>query len=492
MRKITTTLIFLFLALFLFLPSAAYAQGHSLAVAVDLNAAKVCNFNAGWVGNFAFTRANTGWNWTFDGDSMTGNAHADADVGTETNSSSTAVAITDTGMGPIAVNSGMSYGGEEFGGECFGLWCWLFSHDNIAIAADLNLVKVKNFNVGMVDNLVFTRANTGWNLTFGGSSDTGNATAEADVDTELNSSTTSVAIHDYEWGPVAANFDYGFAGQNNGGDSLAVAVDLNAAKVKNSNMGRVSNLVTTRANTGHNVTGGEMLCMSECENGDGASSNTGNATAEADVDTELNSSSTTVAIVDSGSGAVAANVNSGSTAIAVEANLAKVKNTNLGAVTNIVETSANTGLNHTVDGSSDTGNAVADTSVDNEVNTNETNVSISDTSGGPTAVNADEECGGPCDGDVIDPCVGDGCGGSGGTVAANVDTEGTAVAADVDAVEVKNTNMGMVINETDTTANTGANHTCGEETETDTGNATASTEVDNTVNTNTTTVVIMD
>jgi hypothetical protein len=294
-------------------------------------------------------------------------------------------------------------------------------------------------------------------------------------------------------------------------------------EVDNVNLGYVGNWVATAANTGHNWNFW----------GD---SDTGDAQSTANVSTTMNHSSTTVVVSDSGMGPLAANVEGdveddcnharggckkkhhrkpGPVAMAMDVNAVDVDNTNMGAVVNDVSTAANTGLNMTVGGESDTGDATADSTVVNDVNGNETYVQINDTSGGPTAVNTDGAMGA----DV--PCVGpiDVCG-SGGPTAANIGEEGTAVAVDADVVEVDNTNAALVVNDVDTAANTGGNVTIdcgddpcdddnhvdepachdpcdcdpcdGDDAETNTGDAEASSTVENTVNTNSTTVVITD
>jgi len=499
-----------FLALVVALFAAAPARAESLAVALDLTLVDVSNFNLGCVENFSFTRANTGWNMNVRADSDTGNAGASAAISNDVNSSSTGVGIWESGLGPMAVN----VGGEEGGFTTAQLPAlpWLFEHDPIAVAADVDLVRVSNFNAGGVGNMVFTGANSGWNWTFMGGSDTGNAKASAVVSTNLNSSTTNVAIYDFESGPVAVNWSP--VGDGDGElecsscmpGALALAADLTAVRVTNFNAGYVANVVATWANTGNNVTLK-------------GSSDTGNASAGSSVSTAMNSSNTSVTVTESGMGSVAANVGSGSLAVAAEADLVAVDNTNLGMVVNGVVTKANTGQNFTSKGDSDTGDAAASSRVSNSVNSSTTSVSVADNDS-PAAVNADPDglCDGPACGQT--DCLGDGCGVAGGPVAANVGTEGAAVAADVTVVTVDNSNGALVSNDVDTTANTGDNYTvggccpdedlgeeqscgdpcgdpcspdcgeCVECPESDTGDASASTTVSNTVNTSSTTVVI--
>ncbi|KPJ70100.1 hypothetical protein AMJ51_02565 [Microgenomates bacterium DG_75] len=119
----------------------------------------------------------------------------------------------------------------------------------------------------------------------GGDSDTGNATATASVSTDENSNSTGVFIWEMGGGPVAMNR----------GKGVAIAADATLVGVCNFNHGMVFNWVSTGANSGHNVTGGEMI-GGEGHHGhhghhgpdmDGVESNTGNATAKATVSTSL-------------------------------------------------------------------------------------------------------------------------------------------------------------------------------------------------------------
>lgn len=496
------------LALVLVMAGAIPARAESLAVAVDLKAAKVFNFNMGSVNNFVYTGSNSGWNLTLGGKSDTGNASAAAVVSTGLNSSSTRIGIADYGTGPRAVNLGEEEGNSI---NSAGLIWWLFHHNPIAIAADINLAKVDNINMGAVMNFVYTGANTGLNWTFGGKSDTGKATANSNVSTDLNSSDTTIAICDFESGPMAVNWmekeddcqlpgsfcDLGGCCPGPGPGrphALAAALDLTAVAVHNFNSGFVLNLVATDANSGRNLTLG-------------GKSDTGDAEAESSVATTMNSSTTRISVMEGGTGPMAANVNTGSLALAAQADLVLVTNRNYGAVLNAVSTSANTGENMTggKKASSDTGNATASSSVASNVNSNNTSVSVANLGSGPVAANVDsgDTCSGPCSDPCIDPCnpqLPDICGPSvcgqpviaGGATAVN-SGEGTAVSADVTAVVVSNNNVATVNNAVVTTANTGDNVTaggCGGNASSDTGNASATSTVTNTVNTNSTTVEI--
>ncbi|KPJ70099.1 hypothetical protein AMJ51_02560 [Microgenomates bacterium DG_75] len=248
----------------------------------------------------------------------------------------------------------------------------------------------------------------------------------------------------------------------------------------------VMNMVDTWANTGWNTTSG----------GD---SDTGNARATASVDTTMNTNGTCVMVKEGGSGALAMNKGRrGGLAIALEADLVKVSSANMGFVLNLVGTSANTGHNTTSGGDSDTGSAVASASVVNDVNSNSTFVGIMGSDGAAAINGGSTHVRVPCDG-CVDVCDPD------GVVAVN-DGKGVAIAADVDAVSVSNTNVADVVNVVDTSANSGNNDTggddcdcksgCGDHHDKDeggdstTGNASASSTVENTVNSNSTTVVI--
>jgi hypothetical protein len=371
---------------------------------------------------------------------------------------------------------------------------------SLAVAMDLTKVKICNFNMGGIGNFIHTQANSGMNFNMWSDSDTGNAAASASVGSTLNSNSTAVTICDFESGPVAVNMGGG------GGmpglcwpflcyGKVAIAADLTEVKVCNFNAGLIINGIRTAANSGHNWTiAGDSM--------------TGNANASANVSTNLNSNSTSVTVMEGGAGPMAINLGGWrALAVALEADLVKVKNMNLGLVANCISTSANSGGNMTMFGSSGTGNATARSTVASTVNTNSTSVMIADGSSGPVAANIGGSLA-MCDGEMVDGhCLLDG-----GPVATNHGTSGKAISAEVDAVDVSNTNIGEVTNKVNTTANTGDNVTIGcckdpcpdpcdpdpcdpdpcdpEGPDSDTGNATATSTVTNTVNTNSTSVVI--
>lgn len=530
MKKILTLVAVLTLALAVVPGVSAHHEPENWAVAVDANLVGIFNENYGDVCNFAFTNANSGFNYVTGKKvtSDTGNALAGAEVTTDENANKTAVTLGDGGEGPVAVNEVENENGrvhkedKKEGG------------DNTAIAVDLNAVLVTNFNFGFVNNSVVTGANTGFNKVNGKKAvdaGTGNAEAGAEVATTLNTNKTEVTVDDSESGPMALNSqttkkhdcceddcdeeccdeepECGCAdftsGQNgkkhHDNDNLAVAVDVNAVLVDNLNVGFVSNFVMTGANTGVNFVDGKKAVTTD----------TGDALAGTKVDNSVNSNETTVTITDDGAGPAAINSaelekshrrsqsheKGDAVAIAADVNLGAVLNTNFGLVANVVYTGANSGGNYTSKGSSSTGNATAYSAVTNDVNSNTTSMTIN---GGTGAVavnsNGTNDSSSPCEPNT--PCAqGD------GTYAGNIGTTGTAVAVDVTAAAVTNENMGVVTNVVGTTANTGGNMTGGEEkksccdcdqttTTTSTGDATAGTSVSNTVNTNDTTVVVMN
>lgn len=479
-------------------PSVLANDDGPVAKAYDFKYAEVLSLNFGSAHNHIWTDANTGRNMNFmwwGGDkTKTGDATARGTVDTSLNSSDTDVLLTAVGDGPVALN--VVDDEDDHCGWPWSMWWKCGDLDNedsnpVAIAKSKTKVKVYDFNFGSVCNGVFTKANSGhnWNMGWGLDTDTGDAMATANVDTTLNSSDTNVTYIDSQTGPMAMNVE---EGDNNGGfgchnfcykknddngDAVAVAIDKTYVKVKSKNYGHVGNFVMTAANSGHNYTmGGE--------------SGTGDATARSSVSTAMNNSSTTVSVTKTGDGSLAANMNGGSKAVAVEENKVEVENKNMGSVNNHVMTSANTGSNYTKKSSdSDTGDATAASTVTNTVNSSDVSVAVNDNSS-PTAVNSDGSetmVETPCDGPVS-VC------GDGGPTAANLGEDGTAVAKDESKVEVENENVAHVSNNVSTSANSGDNTTegsyCGGEADTGTGDATATSTVENTVNDSSTDVVI--
>jgi hypothetical protein len=331
----------------------------------------------------------------------------------------------------------------------------------VAVGADLNVAGVYNYNNGNVFNFTGTNADSGYNFTFMGASGTGTAGAAGVVANTTNSNDSTVLLGDGGTGPQAVNYKgFGPISWN----PVAVAVDANVAGVINLNNANVFNFVNTSANSGHNFTMG-------------GGSDTGNVAARSTVTNTANTNVSTVGVLDIESGPVATNWSgfgfpffpSGGTQVAVSAdlNVAGVYNFNQGNVMNAVMTDANSGDNVTLKfGSmgvlSNTGNAVAASTVTTTVNTNTSSVFVTDAGTGPLAVN-------------------------------NAFGTGTqvAVAADVNLGLSVNTNEANVDNFVLTTSNSGDNFT-GDALFTNTGNATSRTTVANTVNTNTTIMVVED
>lgn len=467
MKKITISLAVLALSLFVATPVLAQD-----AVSVDFNGGLVLNDNLGSVCDFTSASANSGYN--VGDEEATVATHSSSAVtltSTDLNSSETTGSITDTASGPIAVNNDVD-------------------EEALALAIDANVAGVINFNDGMVSNKSFALSNSGFN-TAGEESAilAGTAGSTTSTDTDLNSNMTDVTIDNNSHnGPVAFNEDVDE-------DGTAVAVNVNGALVMNTNLGGVCNFSVAGANSGVNVIDEE------------GNVTTATATAATGATTDLNANDTTIAIRNSDS-PVAANtdVDDEGLAISADANFALVDNSNYGEVTNFSMAGANTGANYGGEESSiSTGVAVAETSAITTVNTNKTVVTIADNTNGPVAVNTDDKHVNPCNPQIPNPCIEDGCpcdeiscgdslaeGRGTGPVAANIDTDGgVAIAVNANVAVVGNDNEGSVLNVSTAVANSGANG-AGEESTVSTGAALASTGATSNVNSNDTTVGITD
>ncbi len=408
----------------------------------------------------------------------------------------------------------------------------------LAVAVDEMEISVHNFNFGFVVNDIFARANSGWNFTFGPGADvdTGNASIGATVGTAMNTNSTGIAVSDLEWGPFAINLGY-YDGSGAGAEGLcqsscqpgpclhlpcwmkmalgywfwsgspvAIAWDKTDISVDNINIGLVFNDLFLLANTGHNFTVGLSPKV-----------DTGHASITANVGTVLNTNVTGISLVEGGIGPVAANVDlgmmlnglvvHGPLAVAVEEDDISVHNFNFGVVENDIFARANTGWNFTFGPGADvdTGNASVATTVSNVVNTNVTFIAKTDSGIGPIAVNADLSCGTGIGAASCLPISGGGV----GPVAANIGTPGVAIAVESDDISVGNKNKAVVVNNETLLANTGHNVTMGgggclasadpcdpsptpAPTTVDTGNAAVTTTVSNTVNSNSTTIVVSE
>jgi hypothetical protein len=456
-----------------FLTGPAYA---ATSVAADVNGAVVYNSNKGFVNNFTSTNANSGFNLTSGKKAglTTGDATANGGVVNGVNSSNTKGKLTDNGSGASANNS----------------------KGGVAVAADVNFIVAYNENFGAVGNFVTTNANTGWNLTTGGKSvNTGDAKSSAMVFNSVNTNKADITVADNASGATADNSGW----KKSHGDDVAVAADVNAAGVVNLNNGFVTNFVATNSNTGGNITSGTEDKKGKRDYKDPSSTavETGDATAFAMVSSSVNHNDSTVTVTDNGTGASAMNTGKkgDGVAVGIDANLAGVVNVNNGSVVNMVGTNANTGANVTTGGSVTTGDATSKSFVASNVNDNKSNVTVTG-SGDTSAQNgsSDHHEGMSAASDT----------GSTGTTATNTGS-GVAVAADVNAGVVVNSNQGCVTSNVQTNSNTGGNVTGSTDptpshsdnggssqssTTTTTGNANASSTVVNTVNTNTTSITI--
>lgn len=157
---------------------------------------------------------------------------------------------------------------------------------NIAAVIKLRRTAVDNPQTANVTNNVTTNTNTGHNETKNntkvlGDVGTGDATANATVDTRVNDSLLTVNGCGCEGNNTALNEQTGAKSLN-----VAVIVDAQSIQVDNKQDAKVINNVTTRANSGHNTTNGNT----RVEGGVG----TGNATATANVTTVANISTITI------------------------------------------------------------------------------------------------------------------------------------------------------------------------------------------------------
>lgn len=483
------------------------------ATAVDFIHVEVVNTNLGKVMNFSIADANSGWNIVGGRGGLidSGNAEANTEAGTVLNTSKTVVE-GEIYNSPTAMNSGEGLMSPE------------------ALAMDFIFVDVDNFNMGKVCNFSVADANTGYNLAGKyGDIDTGNATAKTQTETTLNSIDNKVSVHKEVVGPLALNLEMGgefglFGGRPPMPRSgpKATAIDFIAIDVDNLNVGCVGNFSVALANSGRNAASkyGEV--------------ETGKALASTETETNLNMIANDVSVSEAGQGPTAVNFvytgfidaqccrpGGGSPkALAINGTMVGVHNFNFGLVENLSLANANTGENIVGKRASiTTGDATASTGTANDVNSISNTISVS-SSNGPMAINA--EVGLP-DGGCASTELG--CGGmTTGTVAANIGTPGTAVVKDMTVVEVENTNVAMVDNVSVANANTGNNvagcgdlgdpceliqpvctNTCGggcydpcpipsidpcQPASITTGDATAETSVENTVNTSETTITI--
>lgn len=175
-----------------------------------------------------------------------------------------------------------------------------------------------------------------------------------------------------------------------------------------------------------------------------------------------------VSIVLTGSLAFPAGVFASNFAKAVDFTYVDLDNSNRGFVGNWQTAKSNTGFNF---GGEDavigTGSAEAGTQTSSSLNSNSTEGTLTDSQSGPTAVNYSE-------GDYL-------LNGS----------DSVAIAVDIKYIGVHNFNGGVVINDSLARANTGFNR-AGEDSEIDTGSASAQTTTSTVMNSNETTVTVED
>lgn len=315
----------------------------------------------------------------------------------------------------------------------------------VSYAADETEVEVHNFNQGMVLNCIDAKSMTGGNFVFGQDAmvDSGDASVGAKVATGLNSSSTGVAVIDNEIGPIALNLGFGLF------DFDAEAQGL-----------------------GGGGPGGRCNSPIPCW----------------------------------------IRPSRGPVAVATDKTEVEVVNFNRGFVLTNLDLDAKTGHNFAFGQGTyiGTGDAKVDAAVATTLNSSSTTVAVADGGVGPIAANIDIPSATPPG--CVAGVAGGSCGASVGPVAVNVDTPGTAVATKETGVEVVNKNDGIVITHEDLNADTGGNvaigcSACPSPTPTCTllcggatqvapttqvvsGDASVTTSVDTTVNSNTTVVTV--
>jgi hypothetical protein len=409
------------------------------------NDIKVKNKSIADVKNFAFALGNSGFNSascnTCSGQVETGEVSVGASETNMVNLNYTGITLEMDGIEVDATN-------QDTGCNSY----------NKAIAGVKNEVEVKNINDAYVENWAFAVANTGFNSANGNSGSgtviTGEALAEVGIINGVNYNETDVIINMADADLNASNNTTGCHSKN----YTTVVVD-NDVDVVNRNYAEVDNLGIAVANTGIN--------SADCNTGIGTVT-TGEADAETVIDNEININLTDVDI-DLGDAEITASndttgANSVNRATATVVNDVDVTNRNNADVDNIVVSVSNSGLNsadcNTGGGTVDSGNANATTSVTNDVNINDTAITI--TGSDLEASNNDTGCG----------------------------STNTAIASETNTVNVTNNNTAVVDNTVVTVSNTGGNTAdCNTGTgSSTTGDATVSFGATNVVNNNATTV----
>ena len=238
--------------------------------------------------------------------------------------------------------------------------------------------------------------------------------------------------------------------------SSVKAIDFNFVDIHNDNCAFDMNFSKARANTGWNMTSGEVSLIKS-----------GSADAGTDAATGMNTNVAMGTLTDTHIGPIAVNLFTGpfANAYALDFNFVKIHNHNFGMVWNDSFAWANTGWN-TITGKKakiTTGNATADTKTATTMNTNLADVSIVDTNFvGPVAAN------------LFSPMP------------------MMAIAKDENKIKIVNFNFGFVGNDSDALANTGHNVVKGKKADIKTGKADASTETTTVMNTNVTEAAIVD
>lgn len=332
--------------------------------------------------------------------------------------------------------------------------------DNDVEAELENNIEIENVNLADIGNWVFAKIDTGHNSasenTGSADIDTGDASAMADIENQVNMSSNSIDIDPTDPGDIVAMNKT--TGHNS--DNDAEAQIKNNVAVANSNWAGIGNFVKIKASTGHN---------SADENTGSVDLSTGDAETNVNIENGsfLNKNTTDINLNLGGIGVSATNDTTGADsdndASASLENNVTVENSNEAELYNSVHASSDTGHNSADEntGSADvsTGDATSDVTITNELNVNDTTIDAG-SSGDVSATNTHT----------------------------GADSDNEASATMTNDITVVNNNTAFVENNVTSTANTGGNsadYNTGSGS-VSTGDSTISFGVNNTANGNST------
>ena len=426
----------------------------------------------GSINNVSATETNiNNWGSTNDADFIDTKIGV-GNTGGETTDYNTGAGSTDTGNTNVAVDSANNIGisvnpyTNSWDGD------FTASNDttgpnsgNTANVSLVNDIDVVNTSTSLVDNLNVGIGNTGFNSagynTGEGEVKTGEALVSASGTNMVNLNYTAIALELDDIDVDALNDTTG-----PGSTNTSVATVNNDLDVTNRNyQADVYNTIIAVSNTGFNA--------ADYNTGKG-SVDAGDAEADAEIINGVNYNETVITIdmadaeIDALNDTTGPGLTSTNTSIARVTNDVDVLNRNYAYVDNLGVAVANTGINstsyNTGAGEVTTGEANADTVIDNEVNVNLTDVEIDM---GDAEISASNDTTGPNSGN-------------------------TAIATVVNDVDVTNRNDAKVYNDGVSISNTGfnsADYNTGAGT-VDSGDAEATTTVTNDVNVNDTKISV--